>query len=763
MDNKEYGVKLNLDISKYLQGFNKAKEVAEKSKKEIETSVRKVKISRDGKEEELKIKSNVKEITKDFEKLESVKKRIEKGEIKIFRNDIPEISEHKPGADVFGNTKGYPINPKSMGYDPNFMDLSGYKEDIKEVDEDINKSKEDMNNLGDETEKTKGKGQGISIIFSRFGDDISKSINKGISSIKRFGLSLLGIRGAYTALIRAVNSYMAQDKDMHTRLQANWIALGAMLAPVIEYLIRLFQKLVAYINIFVKAFSKNKVDLLSKAMKMVEKNTKGTTKAVKSLNKELGTLDEIENLNFDQGGGDIDTGGGFEIGDALKEIQNMKLNKNLVNFFEELGKKLRALSDKVLPFLKDHFVELITVLGILWGTIKIIQLVKFINDLKNLTGVVGTGGSGLVGAIGLLIGSIVLLTSRIVGNHQKQRQLVKDIEDEIKQRKELKKIIEEKNDAYNDYLDAIDGETEAQKHLNEIQQETGMSGEELYKQVKDGAIDYKDLTEQQREVYRAYKDLKDRQDEVASSKKEYVKWQKEEKAKNIDIKIANDDTGKSYQDLKQEIINAWENGEITTEQAQERMARLTKNMTKEEGEAFAKDIPEGIKKGLNTGQYRDDLSKLGEVFYYKMREIADGSGNIFAKTLVWAMNKQLEKANFTVKNLGSSLKATANSFSVPLGLEVSGFAKGNVAYQPTMAEFGEYAGARSNPEITAPQNMMRETLFEALSDALPLVNSNSGDTILYVNGRELARATYNDFKAEGNRLGGSSIAVRRSS
>ena len=91
------------------------------------------------------------------------------------------------------------------------------------------------------------------------------------------------------------------------------------------------------------------------------------------------------------------------------------------------------------------------------------------------------------------------------------------------------------------------------------------------------------------------------------------------------------------------------------------------------------------------------------------------------------------------------------------------FAKGNVAYQPTIAEFGEYAGARSNPEITAPQNMIRETLSQALADVLPSLNNNNGggDTILYVNGRELARATYSDFKAEGNRLGSSNVAIRR--
>jgi len=94
------------------------------------------------------------------------------------------------------------------------------------------------------------------------------------------------------------------------------------------------------------------------------------------------------------------------------------------------------------------------------------------------------------------------------------------------------------------------------------------------------------------------------------------------------------------------------------------------------------------------------------------------------------------------------------------------FAKGNVAYEPTVAEFGEYSGANTNPEITAPQNMMRQTLFEALAQALPMINTGSnqerGDVVLNINGREFARATYSDYQNEAQRIGSSNVAIRRS-
>lgn len=59
---------------------------------------------------------------------------------------------------------------------------------------------------------------------------------------------------------------------------------------------------------------------------------------------------------------------------------------------------------------------------------------------------------------------------------------------------------------------------------------------------------------------------------------------------------------------------------------------------------------------------------------------------------------------------------TLNTISLPR------LAKGNVAYSPLVAQFGEYAGASHNPEITSPKSIMYETMLEALE------NSNSGNS-----------------------------------
>lgn len=92
----------------------------------------------------------------------------------------------------------------------------------------------------------------------------------------------------------------------------------------------------------------------------------------------------------------------------------------------------------------------------------------------------------------------------------------------------------------------------------------------------------------------------------------------------------------------------------------------------------------------------------------------------FANGIVKGINRVIEALNSIKVNIpdwvpiwggktfGLNLR-TLNEITLPR------LAKGNVAYSETMAIFGEYAGASTNPEITTPQNIMRETFEDVLS------------------------------------------------
>lgn len=129
--------------------------------------------------------------------------------------------------------------------------------------------------------------------------------------------------------------------------------------------------------------------------------------------------------------------------------------------------------------------------------------------------------------------------------------------------------------------------------------------------------------------------------------------------------------------------------------------------------------------------------------------------------------------NGTIKGINILLKGIeglANAVGSVLGFnsitlqlnEVSlpRLAKGGVLTEATAVIAGEYSGAKSNPEIVTPQNIMAETMRNVLKER----NSNS-DTInfvneLKVNGKTFAREIIQDLNDEAKRLGYKPILER---
>ncbi len=103
---------------------------------------------------------------------------------------------------------------------------------------------------------------------------------------------------------------------------------------------------------------------------------------------------------------------------------------------------------------------------------------------------------------------------------------------------------------------------------------------------------------------------------------------------------------------------------------------------------------------------------------------------------------------------------------------IPNMATGGILTEPTLFRGGEYPGARRNPEIVAPQRIMRQTVMEAIASTLLLDRGGSGGG-LTVNGplignvermsgeddalklsRVLARQMEREQRGAGKRLGG---------
>lgn len=89
------------------------------------------------------------------------------------------------------------------------------------------------------------------------------------------------------------------------------------------------------------------------------------------------------------------------------------------------------------------------------------------------------------------------------------------------------------------------------------------------------------------------------------------------------------------------------------------------------------------------------------------------------------------------------------------------FAGGGVVKSPTVGLIGEYAGARTNPEIVAPQSIIRDTMEEANADVIDVLYQilaaaqeiAQKDTTIELDGEELAKSVNKNNRSRGYNLG----------
>lgn len=136
----------------------------------------------------------------------------------------------------------------------------------------------------------------IGNIFSKVRAAEDKFLSPGIrqfeklrSKIKQVGLSLIGTRTLFTLLRKAVSEYMTMDEELTKYTTNVWRALGAQLAPAIEYAMYLFKQFVRVIYSVVLALTG--IDLISRA------NQKAMAGWGKSAKDTLGSLQKFDDLN----------------------------------------------------------------------------------------------------------------------------------------------------------------------------------------------------------------------------------------------------------------------------------------------------------------------------------------------------------------------------------------------------------------------------------------------------------------------------------
>ena len=121
--------------------------------------------------------------------------------------------------------------------------------------------------------------------------------------------------------------------------------------------------------------------------------------------------------------------------------------------------------------------------------------------------------------------------------------------------------------------------------------------------------------------------------------------------------------------------------------------------------------------------------------------------------------RTLNKLKFTIPDWVPGLGGKTFGFNLSEMNKITlpRLAKGNVAYDKTLAIFGEYAGASNNPEITTPQNIMRDTFEDVLSNYEG--NGQSVHVTIQYLGKEIFDDTIDYINSKTRRTGKNTIVT----
>lgn len=346
---------------------------------------------------------NIENITKEVEqttaKLEPISNR--------FNKVIDKIKQK------FSNIKSEPID---IDVEDAELDLLKYK--ISELEEklqnagkmhlstkEIIEARAKLEKLNNEYDRLIANEDESSIKGKTAFNSLSNGIEKTVSKIKRFALSLFSISSIYSLLSRASSAYMIQDTTLANKIQAVWVGLGAILEPIISRIVNIMLKAVKYINIFIKALTG--VDLLAKA---TSKSLGGTNKSAKALSKTLAGFDELNNLDTtsDVSGAGIDPGWA----DAYNDVE---INENIAKIIENIGTGIRKAWEWFTENWQHVVIGIVAVVGaiLLFKTIKslISPTKKFSDTLTSFFNSIGKAVQtiAILGGIALVISQVTKL------------------------------------------------------------------------------------------------------------------------------------------------------------------------------------------------------------------------------------------------------------------------------------------------------------------------------------------------------------------
>lgn len=169
---------------------------------------------------------------------------------------------------------------------------------------------------------------------------------------------------------------------------------------------------------------------------------------------------------------------------------------------------------------------------------------------------------------------------------------------------------------------AQDNVTQSLMNLKSLEEQTGESGEALYKSVQNGTLSMDNMTSSQLQVYQAYVQHKKALETLHQAQQKQMDYETKmdlDRAKN---------TG-NYEEYVNKMLQANEDGIYSNEELQDRLSQIYASLSGDARETFLENIPEDMRQGVINGskQYISGFEK----FWNNLQSLLNDFGNAWGK------------------------------------------------------------------------------------------------------------------------------------
>ena len=640
---------------------------------------------------------------------------------------------------------------------------------------------------------------------------------QGLGHVMKYAMALFSLRGIYSVLSNSARSWLSSQNAGAKQLSANIdymkYAMGSALAPVIQFVTNLVYQLmkaiqsVAYaltgVNIFAKASANSYASMAGSAQK-----AKNETKQLAGVHNEI---NNISDNNSDSGSGT--TSPGFDLSGI--DSQMSPLAQKLYDFFKPLVDSWNKYGSQVKEAFKNAINGIGQAISAMWNSVETLftngTIYSIIANILNSIGKIGTAwanawnndnnGTELIQGIANMINDITGAILNLVSSTGFQSFLdgiisafsgiVQFIEPVVSGFSEMaEKMLEIVASTIGDILKTVGNALQAIVQ-NEVAVEILRAlGEaiaivvgaivlwNIAQAILNGlmglfAIITSPITLVVLAIVAAitvailiFKNW--------GTISEWLGQKFNEARENINTAFQN--IGQWFEDRKNDITNTFSNiGQWFSDKFNNAVQGIKNAFSSVS--SFFNEVWQGICNvfGNVTDWFRDKFSQAwqavknvfstgGRIFDGIKEGILSGLKSI-VNAIIYGINKVIRipftGLNTVLRNirnaeiLGLKPFSWIGTISVP---QIPQLAKGGVLTEATTVLAGEYSGAKTNPEIVTPQNIMRDTFEDVLSD----FNNSNGQplhvTIQYL-GREIFDDTIDYINSKTRRTGKNTIVT----